>query len=59
VGVSAGREVGEARGALRETGQHGVTVRDGFVTREGKRALQSTGRVDCPCAGFGGHLLPA
>jgi len=49
-GVGTGREVGEAGGALREASQHGVTVRDGFVAREGKRALQSAGGADCPRA---------
>ena len=43
VRVGAGGEVGEARRALGQTGQHGVTVRDGLVAGNDERALHATG----------------
>jgi len=46
VGIGTGGEVGEARGAGCDAGEHGVTVRDGFVTGEGDGALQGTGGAD-------------
>ena len=46
VGVGAGGEVGEARGALGKAGEHGVAMRDGLVAGDGEGALQGTGGAD-------------
>ena len=46
MGVGAGGEVREVGGSFRQTGQHGVTVRDGFVAGKGKRASKAAGRAN-------------
>ena len=53
VGVGAGGEVGEARCAFSEAGEHGVAMRDGLVAGDGERALQGAGGAD----ELGGHAV--
>ena len=49
VGIGPGGKVGEAGGAFCNAGQHGVTVRDGFVAGQGNRALKGAGGADRLC----------
>ena len=53
VGVGPGGEVGEARCAFGEAGEHGVAMRDGLIAGDGERALQGAGGAD----DLGGHAV--